>query len=147
MRKLIPFVGFDNYKLLQSVQDVKNELSANGETYKEEYWANEELTNPIPWIVLKTNSNISFFFANDKLFKIYVEDNNDFGLDNGISIGLPMEKAQEIDSSLTFDDWNEDWSSEQGYWLEDKLDNNTVMSITIFINEVLDDDVFDKYEW
>ena len=68
MRKLIPFVGLDNYKLFQSVQTVKNELTANGETYKEEYWPNDELTNPIPWIVIKTNSNISFFFANDKLF-------------------------------------------------------------------------------
>lgn len=147
MRKLIPFVGLDNYKLFQSVQEVKNELSANGETYKEEYWANEELTNPIPWVVLKTNSNISLFFANDKLFKIYVEDDNVFVLENGIQIGMSFDDAKRIDSELTYDDWNEDWNSPKGYWLEDDIDNQTVSSITIFIKEVLDDDVFDKYEW
>lgn len=147
MRILKPFVGLDNYKLLQSVQQIKEQLSVDKETFEEELWPNSELTNPVPWIVIKTSTGVSFFFANDKLFKIYVEDNNDFGLDNGISIGLPMEKAQEIDSSLTFDDWNEDWSSEQGYWLEDELDHNTVMSITIFIKEALDEDTFDKYEW
>ena len=147
MRKLIPFVGLDNYKLFQSVQTVKNELTANGETYKEEYWPNDELTNPIPWIVIKTNSNISFFFANDKLFKIYVEDDNDFVLENGIQIGMPWDDAEQIDPELSYDDWNEDWNSPKGYWLEDDIDNKTVSSITIFIKEVLDDDVFDKYEW
>ena len=147
MRKLIPFVGIDNYKLFQSVQEVKNELSANGETYKEEYLANNDLTNPIPWVVLKTDSNISFFFANDKLFKIYVEDDNDFALENGIQIGMSFDDAKRIDPELTYDDWNEDWNSPKGYWLEDDIDNKTVSSITIFIKEVLDDDVFDKYEW
>ena len=32
-------------------------------------------------------------------------------------------------------------------WLEDELDNNTVISISIFIKEALDDDLFDNYKW
>jgi len=27
------------------------------------------------------------------------------------------------------------------------LDNDTVSNITIFIKEILDDDIFEKYEW
>ena len=31
--------------------------------------------------------------------------------------------------------------------LEDNLDDKTVLTISIFIPELLDDDVFDSYEW
>lgn len=41
----------------------------------------------------------------------------------------------------------EDWSSENGYWLEDSLDTKQVISITIFIQALLDDDLFEKYAW
>ena len=37
--------------------------------------------------------------------------------------------------------------SDNGYWLEDDLTNNTVLSISVFIKEVLDEDVFYRYEW
>jgi hypothetical protein len=34
-----------------------------------------------------------------------------------------------------------------GYWIEDNLDDKTVLTISIFIPELLDEDVFDSYEW
>ena len=147
MRILIPFEGFEDYQLTQTVNQIKKQLTLDKEVFEEEYWDNEELTNPVPWTVIKTASGISFFFANDKLFKIYVEDNNEFALDNGIQIGMPLEKAREIDLELSYDDWNEDWNSPKGYWLEDSIDTGNIVSITIFINAVMDDEVFDKYEW
>ena len=147
MRILIPFKGFEDYQLMQTVNQIKKQLTLDREVFEEEYWDNKELTNPVPWTVIKTTSGISFFFANDKLFKIYVEDNNEFALDNGIQIGMPLEKAREIDLELSYDDWNEDWNSPKGYWLEDSIDTGNIVSITIFINAVMDDEVFDKYEW
>lgn len=147
MKTLKPFNGLDNFRLLQSVRQIKDQLSVEHVSFEEECWPNEELTNPIPWTVITTDTGISFYFANDKLFKIYVEDNTDIALENGIHIGMPMEEAKRIDQSLFYDDWNEDWNSELGYWLEDELDNNTVLSITIFIKEVLDDTIFEQYEW
>lgn len=119
----------------------------NNERYQEEYWSNEELTNPVPWVVIKTESNINFFFAKNKLFKIYVEDNTDYVLENGIQIGMSWDEAKQIDPELSYDDWNEDWNSPNGYWLEDDIDNKTVTSITIFIKEVLNDEIFEMYEW
>ena len=119
----------------------------NNERYQEEYWSNEELTNPVPWVVIKTDSNINFFFAKDKLFKIYVEDNTDYVLENGIQIGMSWDEAKQIDPELSYDDWNEDWNSPNGYWLEDDIENKTVSSITIFIKEVLNDEIFEMYEW
>lgn len=35
----------------------------------------------------------------------------------------------------------------KGYWLEDNINDNSVISISIFIKEAIDDDLFDKYEW
>ena len=90
---------------------------------------------------------MSFFFANDKLFKIYLCEGFAGSLSNGISIGTSIEDAKQIDPSLKFDDWNEDWSSDAGYWLEDSPDSDKVISITIFIKELPDDDLFEKYEW
>ena len=58
-----------------------------------------------------------------------------------------MDEAIKIDPSLRYGDWNEDYQSERGYWLEDNLDDGTVLSMTIFIKEVMDDAVFFKYEW
>ena len=74
---------------------------------------------------------------------------NDFvgKLDNGICIKMPMEKVLEIDPTLEFDDWEEDYQSKNGYWIEDNLDDKTVLTISIFIPEILDDDVFDSYAW
>lgn len=60
---------------------------------------------------------------------------------------MKMDEALKLDSTLKYDDWNEDFHSDKGYWIEDNLENNTVLSITIFIKEVLDEDLFYKYEW
>ncbi len=147
MKILKPFIGFDDYKLLLSVEEIETLLKCDNKEYSKEIWPNDELTNPVPWTVINTTSGVSFFFANDKLFKIYVTDNAEYALDNGIQIGMPFEKAKQIDSKLSYDDWNEDWTSPQGYWLEDSIDTGNVASITVFIKEVLDDDVFDEYEW
>ena len=55
--------------------------------------------------------------------------------------------AESLDPTLQYDDWEEVYASEQGYWLEDDVESGEVISITIFIKELLDDDVFFKYEW
>ena len=137
MRILKPFIGLDDYELLQSVQKTKDMLNAEKISYEEEYDPNEDLTVKVPWTVLKTTLGIDFYFAKDKLFKIDVEAPFDGQLENGISIGMPMEKAKQVDPSLLYDDWNEDWNSELGYWLIDDLDNDTVSNITIFIKEII----------
>ena len=46
-----------------------------------------------------------------------------------------------------YNDDEEDYESELGYWVEDDLDTNRIMRITIFIKEVLDEEVFFTYDW
>ena len=55
--------------------------------------------------------------------------------------------AQKIDPTLIYNDWNEDYESDEGYWVEDDVETNKIMSISIFIKEVLDEDTFDYCEW
>lgn len=148
MSKIIrPFIGVDNYKLLSTEKEIVNMLKTEKVSFEKEIWSNEECTVKEPWTVLRADNSMSFFFAKDKLFKIFMQTGFDGALPNGISIGTDIEDAQKTDKTLRFDDWNEDWASDEGYWLEDDIDTKNIISITIFIKELLDDDLFDKYEW
>ena len=145
--KLIPFEGLGDIKLLSSFDEVKNYLKKNNINFSIEYQSNNGCKPEVPWTMIHIDESITLSFAKNKLWQIFVEEKFAGSLPNGIKIGISMDEAIKIDSSLFYDDWNEDYQSKKGYWLEDNLDDKTVLSITIFIKEVLDDEVFFKYEW
>lgn len=145
--KVVPFEGLGDIKLLSTLDDVKNYLSKNKIQYKIEFRSNKGCDPEVPWILLRVDDSIIFKFAKNKLWQIFLEEKFSGSLPNGIKIGMKMDDALKIDPSLRFDDWNEDFESENGYWLEDDLDNNTVLSITIFIKEAMDEETFFRYEW
>lgn len=62
------------------------------------------------------------------------------------SIDMKMTDAEQIDQTLEYNDDEEDFVSKEGYWLGDLADTGKVISITIFLPEVEEDDFF-KYEW
>lgn len=142
-----PFDGLDEIKLLSSLNNVKEYLKKNNAIFTVEYQSNKGCVPEVPWTILHVENSISLMFAKDKLWQIYLEEDFKGALPNGIRIGMSIDEALKIDPSLKFDDWNENFESDNGYWLEDDLSNNTVLSIAIFIKEVLDDDVFYRYEW
>ena len=146
-KEIIVFERMGDFSLYSDIASVKKLLSDVGSTYTEEVWSNAECTHPVPWTILRIDAGLVLFFAKDRLFKICVFDNNDYVLPSGIYTGLSMDEAQRKDPALTYNDWDEDWQSTEGYWIEDDLETNTVSSISIFIKEVLDDDIFDTYEW
>jgi hypothetical protein len=143
---IIPYQGIGAFHLYSSEETIKKQLQLEEESFVEEEWNNDG-NESVPWRIIRTASKMSFFFANDKLFKIYVEEGFDGSLESGVSIGMPMDKAIRLDPELKYNDWEEDWNSPKGYWIEDELDNNTVATITVFIKEILDDELFYKYEW
>lgn len=145
--KLTPFAGIGEIKLMSSLDDVKKILKDNNVNFTIEYQSNKGCNPEVPWIMLHIENSITLSFAKNKLWEIYCEEGFLGELPNGIKIGMPLDEALKIDPSLKFDDWNEEFESSEGYWIEDNLDDNTVMSITIFIKEVLDDDTFFRYEW
>lgn len=145
--KLVPFIGIGKIKLMSLLDDVKKILKDNNVNFTIEYQSNKGCNPEVPWIMLHIENSITLSFAKNKLWEIYCEGSFSGELPNGIKIGMPLDEALKIDPSLKFDDWNEEFESSEGYWIEDNLDDNTVMSITIFIKEVLDDDIFFRYEW
>lgn len=144
---VIPFDGLGDIKLLSSIEEVKNFLKNNNIKFTIEYQSNKGCNPEIPWTMIHIENSITLSFAMNKLWQIYLEEKYVGQLPNGIKIGMAMDEALKIDPTLEYDDWNEDYNSKQGYWIEDNLDNNTVLSITIFIKEVLDDELFFQYKW
>ena len=144
--ELIPFIGTEHLNLYSTLSDMKIFLKENSINFSVEVWANKECTNPMPWTIIHIDNVISLFFANDKLFKIVVFEGYIGNLDNGIKTGMPISMALEKDSSLCYDDWNEDYESD-GYWIEEDNATNTISSISIFIPEILNDEVFEQYKW
>lgn len=144
----VPFVGTQTFPLYLSLTDAKAILSNSGVPYQEEIWSSESETTPNPWTVLTIGEYLSLFFAkNEKMFKIVLWKNYSGSLPNGIQTGMNIKQAQSIDASLVFDDWNEDYESSAGYWLEDDVESGEIISISIFIKELLDEDLFDACNW
>lgn len=145
---LLPFKGTESFGLYQNIEAARETLDASGVGYTEELWESSSETVPNPWKVLIVEGVISLFFAkNNKLFKIVAWENYEGCLPNGIRTGMSIAKATELDSTLLYSDWNEDYESELGYWLEDDVDSKTIISISIFIKEALDEDTFDYCNW
>ena len=145
---LLPFKGTESFRLYQNIEAARETLDASGVGYTEEVWESSSETVPNPWKVLIVEGVISLFFAkNNKLFKIVAWENYEGCLPNGIRTGMSIAKATELDSTLLYSDWNEDYESELGYWLEDDVDSKTIFSISIFIKEALDEDTFDYCNW
>ena len=144
---LIPYKGVGKYQLYQTVKDTISMLQEDGDSFVEELWSNENLTNPVPWTIIRTASGMNMFFAKNKMFKIYVDGVFSGTLPNGIGIGMKMSDAVKADANIKYDDWEEDWQSPDGYWLEDDPSNGTVLTITIFIRELLNDELFEQYNW
>jgi len=145
---IIPYAGIDSIKLYQKLTEVKSVLQLSGIPFREEIWSAESETVPNPWTVLIIDNVLSLFFAkNAKLFKMVFWEGYQGSLANGISLGASIDEAKSLDASLSFDDWNEIYQSDNGYWIEDYVDTKTVMSISIFIKELLDDEGFDYCNW
>ncbi len=143
-----PFKGLDQISLYDSLNNVKSFLEENNISYNLEIWQAEEETIPNPWTVLFIEDCINLYFAsNDKLFKIYCTKGFKGSLPNGISLNTSLKEAKEIDKSLKYNDDGEDYESLSGYWIEDDLDTGKLLSITVYIKEILDDELFDSLKW
>lgn len=142
---LFPFIRTEHLKLYESLSNIKSIFKENNIDFSTEVWANKECTNAVPWTIISIKDTISLFFAKDKLFKIVIFNKYMGALTNGIRTGMSIDNAMTLDDSLYYDEWNEDYETNE-YWLEDD-ENNLISSISIFIPEVSNDEIFDKYEW
>ncbi len=145
--EIVPYVGTNRFPLYAFYDQVSRMLSDMGIDYTEEIWGSDAETVPHPWKVMEIPNVLSLFFAkNDKLFKVVFWKNYAGNMANGIGVGMSMEQAFSVDKTLSYNDWDEIYESEKGYWLEENPLDKTVFSITVFIKEI-DDGAFDEALW
>lgn len=145
---IIPKIGLNSICLYDNIDKIINILKNYQVDYNIEIWKLENIEDTNPWKVINISNDILLFFAaNDKLFKIHCKNNFSGSLSNGIMIGMPLEQAMNIDPSLYYEDDFEQYVSKDGYWIEDDIDTRRIISITIFIKEIDNDDLFDSCKW
>lgn len=145
--KITPYYGIGEINFNLSFDKTKDYLKENGINYTIDVWANKGCDPEVPWSIIRIGKDVSIFFAKGKMFKIYLEGDYKGSLVNGISIGTPISEAEIIDPTLTFEDFEEYYSSSLGYWIEDDIESQRISSITIFIKELLDEEIFFAYNW
>ena len=147
-KNVIPFEGLDFIKIYSDINVVKEQLKESKLNYVEEIWDNGECSVKYNWHILTIDDSIMLFFSegNNKLFKISILNNCAASLPNGIKLGIDINQALKIDDTLVYDEWEEDFESVNGYWLEENCETNSIYSISIFVHEINDED-FDSCKW
>ena len=141
---IIPYEGTGIFRFSESYETIKNKLNELKIPYSEEIL--DGTGYEIQWTVITVEESVRLFFAKNKLFKIILQNNFKGSLPNGINLDTDIEEAQEIDETLMFNDWDEIFESDNGYWVEDNLDTKKLLSISIFIPAVERDDFY-EYNW
>lgn len=144
---IIPFAGTDMISFNMSYNQVRNVLKESKIGYNVELRPNKGCTPEVHWKIIRTNNSVSVFFANDKMFKLNCGSSSAGILNNGIKVGMNIEEAIKIDPTLEYDEFEEYYESSNGYWLFVNSGSDIISDITVFIKDVLDDDVFFLYKW
>ncbi len=146
---IIPYEGNTTFKFGMKLDEVRSFLKENKIAFNYSVDSNKDCTPPIPWETIVIDDIITLVFVEGILFEMSFEGRYEGKLPNGIGIGTKMSDAEEIDSSIYYDeDWDEYFVSKLGYWIIDDIDEGTVDVLTVFVKEAeLDDEEFFKYEW
>ncbi len=147
MTNITPYIGTDNIKFDMSFDEVRNYLKSQKVQFNSEHWPNKGCTPEVAWDIIRVGDFLSIFFAKGKMFKMYFENSYTGALINGIRFGMSIDDAKTVDSTIKYDDWEEEYVSENGYWLETDVETEAIISIAVFIKEVEDDDIFYSYQW
>lgn len=146
--RIIPYEGIGELKLGMRLEDIRRYLKNNQIKFDQWIESNEGFEPEIPWVNIRIRNSITLTFVKDILFEILLQNEYKGALPNGIKIDMEMNEVEQIEPSLKYDDDDEIFVSDNGYWIGDEIELGKVVSITIFLPDVeLDDDEFWKYEW
>ncbi len=144
---IVPYIGFDDINFSMSFEKTIEYLKNNNIKYHTEHWDNKGCSPEVAWDVIHMGNDVSLYFAKGKMFKMYFENAFKGCLENGITLGMTIDEAVKIDNLLVYDDFEEEYMSEFGYWVEDDPVTHKIISISVFIKELENDDLFFSYEW
>lgn len=144
---IIPFTGTEMITFDMSYDQVRDRLKESKIGYNVDLRPNKGCTPEVPWKIIRANNSVSVFFANEKMFKIDFGSSSNGILNNGVKVGMSIDDAMKIDPTLEYNDLEEYYESSSGYWLFTDSGSDIITNITVFIEAVLDDDVFFSYNW
>lgn len=147
MNVITPYIGTDSIKFSMSFAEVRDYLKTQKIRFNTELWPNKGCTPEVAWDIIRVGDFFCIFFAKGKIFKMYFENSYTGSLINGIRLGMSIDDAKTVDKTIKYDDWEEEYVSENGYWLETNVETDAIISIAVFTKEVEDDDIFYSYQW
>ena len=144
---IIPYKGTETFVLGVRLEDIRKELKEGHIAFNQWTDSNKDCTPPIPWTYIKIEECITLCFVKDILFEVVLEKGYEGKLTNGLYIGMRMEDALAVDTSLRYNDDDEDYVSKEGYWIGDSVESGAIESITVYIPEADDAETFFRYDW
>lgn len=142
---IIPYIGINDIKLGDNLIAIRAFLKAHRIPFNQSIESNKGCLPEEPWTFIEFN-DISLCFVKTILFEMTFMSPLSSKLPNGVHIGTTLSEAQNLDSTIQYNDEDEDFISDNGYWFETDPDSNQITSITIFLPEVNDDNFF-EYSW
>lgn len=143
--KIIPYVGIEAFKFGDKFSDIKNKVKSEHLSIQQTERSNKGCDIDWPWIILTVENSITLVFVKDVLFEIVLANSYKGKLPNGCCIGTSLKELEKLDSSLAYNEIEEDYFSKEGYWItEDEFGN--IDSITVYVKEIAEPSFY-KYEW
>ena len=136
---IIPFVEMGNIKLYSTMKELTPMLNASkAHSVKlNENWVRYDIDNVLM---------LFFHIGNQKLFKICTQSGYKGKLLNSICTETSEDALISLDPDIVYDDFEEVWESPKGYYIETDVETGKASWISIFINEVFDED-FETANW
>ena len=145
--RIIPYQGTDSFPLGMSLDEARTMLKSNKIPFSQSVRSNKGCSPEVPWTLIQFADSITLCFADGILFEIILEQQYQGLLPNGIGIGTNMADVSNYDSSLEYNEEDDDYISKEGYWIENDSQTHKVISITIFVKEAENPASFFTYAW
>ena len=140
--KIIPFKGIEAFSFGKTLTEVRTELKDRKIHFNQSVDPHKGCTPEIPWTYISVFESITLCFVEDVLFEIVLENKYEGKLDNGIGIGTYLKDVESADYTIKYNEDDEDYISEAGYWFEINPDTDKVSSITVYVPEADDSTLF-----
>ncbi|MBR4587571.1 MAG: hypothetical protein IKO30_04555 [Lachnospiraceae bacterium] len=145
--KIEPYIGLESFKFGDTLSEVRNKLKSDKIAFSQSVDPHKGCQPEVAWTFIEINKSITLCFALDVLFEIVLEGQYVGSTPEGFFVGMPFQKLLELDKTLEYNEDDEDYISEKGYWFEENIETGKVASITVFIPEANDNNEFFGYNW
>lgn len=142
---IVPYKGNKSFEFGDKYSDIKKVIKEEHLSIRQAERSNKGCVIDWPWTLLTVENCITLVFVKDVLFEIVFENTYKGKLPNGCCLGMKLSELEKLDATLEYNDIEEDYSSNEGYWVtEDEF--GKIDSITIFVKEIAESNFY-KYEW